>query len=156
MEAAKFDRRLLLEQGVNAREIEISVMGNDEPICACAGEIIASNEFYDYKAKYIDNKSVAVIPAEITAEEHEKIVYYAKEAYMALDCAGLGRMDFFIDRDNGNIYLNEINTLPGFTEISMYAKLWANTGLDFADLLDKLLEYAFLRFQDKKRNVIDF
>lgn len=154
--AAKFDRRLLLEQGVNAREIEISVMGNDEPVCACAGEIIASNEFYDYKAKYIDNKSVAVIPAEITAEEYEKIVFYAKEAYQALDCAGLGRMDFFIDRDNGNIYLNEINTLPGFTEISMYAKLWANTGLDFSNLLDKLLEYAFLRFQDKKRNVIDF
>lgn len=155
-EAAKFDRRLLLEEGVNAREIEISVMGNDEPVCACAGEIIASNEFYDYKAKYIDNKSVAVIPAEITAEEYEKIVSYAKTAYQALDCAGLGRMDFFINRDNGAILLNEINTLPGFTEISMYAKLWAQSGLGFSELLDKLLAYAFERFQDKRRNVIDF
>ena len=155
-EAAKFDRRLLLEEGVNAREIEISVMGNDEPVCACAGEIIASNEFYDYKAKYIDNKSVAVIPAEITAVQYEKIVKYAKEAYQALDCAGLGRMDFFIDRENENIYLNEINTLPGFTEISMYAKLWAQSGVNFSELLDKLLEYALARFADKKRNVIDF
>ncbi len=155
-EAAKFDRRILLEEGINAREIEISVMGNDEPICACAGEIIASNEFYDYKAKYIDNKSIAVIPAEITTEEYEKIVAWAREAYQALDCAGLGRLDFFIDKNNGQIYFNEINTLPGFTEISMYAKLWAESGINFSELLDKLLEYAFERFEDKKRNVIDF
>jgi len=144
-----------LEQGVNAREIEISVMGNDEPVCACAGEIIASNEFYDYNAKYIDNKSTAIIPAEITSAEYEQMVSWAKEAYKALDCAGLGRMDFFVDKQTNEIFFNEINTLPGFTEISMYAKLWQESGIAFTDLLDKLLEYAFERFKDKSRNVIE-
>ena len=154
--AAKFDSRILAEEGIAAREIEISVMGNEKPQCACAGEIVACNEFYDYKAKYIDNKSVAHIPAELKEIERDMIENLAKKAYVALNCAGLGRMDFFIDRRNGSIYLNEINTLPGFTEISMYSKLWQERGMEMAELLDALLGYAKEHFHDRKRNVIDF
>jgi len=156
IEAAKFDSRILAEEGLDVREIEISVMGNETPLCSCAGEIVASNDFYDYNAKYIDNKSVAHIPADLTWEEKETIEQLAKEAYIALACEGLGRMDFFINRKNGKIYLNEINTLPGFTEISMYSKLWQAVGVDMKQLLDQLLEYASKRYQERKRNIIDF
>lgn len=152
--ASQYDRKILIEQGLNVREIEVAVLGNDSPKASVAGEIIASNDFYDYKAKYVDNKSVAQIPANLTREEQETIDRFAKEAYQALDCAGLARVDFFIGKDDGRIYLNEINTLPGFTEISMYAKLWQSSGLSMTKLLDELVDLAFERFRDRQKNCI--
>lgn len=153
--AAKYDRKILVEQGVNVREIEISVLGNEQPMVSVPGEIVASNEFYDYKAKYIDNKSVSVIPADIPADITAEIQALAVETYQALECEGFARVDFFIDRDNGSIYLNEVNTLPGFTEISMYPKMWEATGLPYDKLLAKLIELAEERFADRAKNSID-
>ncbi len=153
--AAKYDPKILVEQGVNVREIEISVLGNEHPVASVPGEIKASNEFYDYKAKYIDNKSVSVIPAEIPADITAQIQKLAVETYQALECDGFARVDFFIDQDNGNIYLNEVNTLPGFTEISMYPKMWEAAGLPVDQLLKKLVELAEERFADRARNSID-
>ncbi len=155
-EAGKYDRKLLIEEGLDVREIEVAVLGNDNPQVSIAGEIIASNDFYDYNAKYIDNKSIAQIPAQLTDEQAATISILAKEAYQAIDCAGLARVDFFIDKATGKIYLNEINTLPGFTEISMYAKLWQYSGLDMAKLLDRLVALAEERFNDRCKNIIDF
>ena len=153
--AAKYDRKILVEQGVNVREIEISVLGNEQPAVSVPGEIKASNEFYDYKAKYIDNKSVSVIPAEIPADITAQIQKLAVETYLALECEGFARVDFFIDQDNGQIYLNEVNTLPGFTEISMYPKMWEAAGLPVDQLLKKLVELAEERFADRAKNSID-
>ena len=153
--AARYDRKILVEQGVNVREIETAVLGNEHPVVSLPGEIKASNEFYDYKAKYIDNKSVAVIPAELPADITETIQKLAVETYQALECEGFARVDFFIDQDNGQIYLNEVNTLPGFTEISMYPKMWEATGLPIDELLKKLVELAEERFADRARNSID-
>ena len=152
--AARYDRRLLIEEGVNAREIEVAVLGNDEPETSVPGEVIACNAFYDYKAKYIDNKSRTMIPAELSAEQRAAIDELAKTAYGATDCAGLARVDFFISRDDGRIYLNEINTLPGFTQISMYAKLMEASGLAMPQLLDRLVALALARHADRRQNAI--
>lgn len=152
--ASKYDRKILIEQGLEVREIEVAVLGNEQPKASVAGEIIACNDFYDYKAKYVDNRSIAQIPAQLTPEQAETISDLAKKAYLALDSAGLARVDFFIDKQDGGIYLNEINTLPGFTEISMYAKLWAATGLTMTALLDALVDLAFERFRDRQKNCI--
>lgn len=153
--AARYDRKILVEQGVDVREIEISVLGNEAPKVSLPGEIKASNEFYDYKAKYIDNKSVAQIPAELSAETIAAIQKLAVEAYLALECEGFARVDFFVERQTGRIYLNEINTLPGFTEISMYPKLWEAVGLPIARLLTNLVELAELRYADRSKNSIE-
>ena len=153
--AARYDRKILVEQGVDVREIEISVLGNEAPKVSLPGEIKASNEFYDYKAKYIDNKSVAQIPAELPAETIAVIQKLAVEAYLALECEGFARVDFFVERQTGRIYLNEINTLPGFTEISMYPKLWEAVGLPIAQLLTNLVELAELRYADRSKNSIE-
>lgn len=153
--AARYDRKILVEQGVDVREIEISVLGNEAPKVSLPGEIKASNEFYDYKAKYIDNKSVAQIPAELPAETIAAIQKLAVEAYLALECEGFARVDFFVERQTGRIYLNEINTLPGFTEISMYPKLWEAVGLPIAQLLTDLVELAELRYADRSKNSIE-
>ena len=152
--AACYDRKLLVEQGIDAREIEISVLGNEQPQVSLPGEIQSSNEFYDYKAKYIDNKSVAVIPAELPAEVVSAIQRLAVEAYQALDCEGFARVDFFIERQSGQLYLNEINTLPGFTEISMYPKMWEASGLPTERLLERLVELAELRYADRSKNAV--
>lgn len=152
--AARYDRKVLVEQGVNAREIETAVLGNDMPEVALPGEICSSNEFYDYKAKYIDNKSVSVIPANLSAEQTELVRSMAVEAYKALDCEGFARVDFLMDRDTGALYLNEINTLPGFTEISMYPKMWEAAGLPVAQLLNRLVELAELRHADRMKNSV--
>ncbi len=152
--ASKYDGKVLIEQGLNVREIEVAVLGNDQPKASVAGEIIACNDFYDYKAKYVDNRSVAQIPAQLTPEQAQTIDSLAKTAYLALDGAGLARVDFFIDKADGAIYLNEINTLPGFTEISMYAKLWEASGLPMTKLLDELVDLAFARFRDRQKNCI--
>jgi len=153
MEAAGYDRRLVIEVGVNAREIEVSVMGNDEPEASIPGEIIPGDEFYTYDAKYIDDTSELLIPAaidEITAAEIRRL---AVEAYRAVDGAGLARVDFLLDADSGEIYLNEINAIPGFTKISMYPKLWEASGISYSELLDRLIAYALERYE-QKRNLI--
>ena len=155
-EAARFDRKLLVEQGIEAREIEISVLGNDDPIASLPGEVIPSREFYSYAAKYIDNASQLLIPAPISAEQTEEVRRVAVAAFKALDCAGMARVDFLMDKEDGTIWLNEINTIPGFTPISMYPKLWEATGIGYSELIDRLIELAIERHQDKGRSATSF
>lgn len=151
MEAARFDRRLVIQRGVNAREIEVSVLGNDNPQASVVGEVIPSREFYSYEAKYIDGSSDLLIPAPIPDDLAEQVRQIAVKAYKAIDCAGLARVDFLLDKDSGELFLNEINTLPGFTKISMYPKLWVASGLPYPDLIDRLIELALERKADRDR-----
>jgi D-alanine-D-alanine ligase len=156
-EAAKFDRKIVIEQGVGgnkdkAREIECSVLGNDEPVASVPGEIVPGKEFYDYTAKYVDEGSQLIIPAKLTKSETKKVQALAVAAFKAVDCSGLSRVDFLMDPKTRKIYLNEINTMPGFTSISMYPKLWAASGLPYADLIDKLIQLGIERHEDKKKN----
>jgi len=154
-EAARFDRRLLVEQGIHrARELEVAVLGNDEPVASVVGEIRPQREFYDYVAKYMaapgsEDESELIIPAAINAELAETVRELAVRAYRAIDCAGLGRVDLLLDDQSGTLYLNEINTIPGFTSISMYPKLWAATGVSYSELLDKLIDLALERHEEK-------
>jgi D-alanine-D-alanine ligase len=145
LEAAKFDRRILIERGVNAREIEISVLGNDHPRASIAGEVLPSRDFYSYESKYVDGSSGLSIPALILAATSDQIRALAIKAFKAIDCAGMARVDFFLDKDNGKFYLNELNSLPGFTSISMYPKLWQASGLPYNELVDTLIELALER-----------
>ncbi len=145
--AAKFDHKILVEKGVKAREIELSVLGNDVPKVSIPGEIVPSKEFYDYEAKYIDAGSKLIIPADLKTSVVEKLQDYAKKAFKAVEAKGLGRMDFFVTKDE-SIFINEINTLPGFTQISMYPKLWEASGLSYPDLLDRLIDLGLERFED--------
>jgi D-alanine-D-alanine ligase len=156
-EAAKFDRKIVIEQGVGgkkekAREIECSVLGNDEPVASVPGEIVPGKEFYDYTAKYVDEGSQLIIPAKLTKAETKKVQELAVKAFQAVDCSGLARVDFLMDPKTGKIFLNEINTMPGFTAISMYPKLWAASGLAYADLIDRLIQLGIERHDDKKKN----
>lgn len=150
--AAEYDRKIIVEQGINCREFECAVLGNDEPLASVVGEIVSSNEFYDYRAKYIDGKSQPVIPADLPQEIAEEIRSQAITAFTALDLNGLSRVDFFLERETNKIYINEVNTMPGFTEISMYPKLWEASGLSYAQLLDRLIELAIERHADRQRN----
>lgn len=146
MDAARYDRRILIEKGVgNVREVEVSVLGNEEPVASVCGEVLPSREFYSYESKYVDGTSGLIIPSQLPNEVTEKIREYAIRAYKAIDCAGMARADFFVDVDTKKIYLNELNTLPGFTSISMYPKLWQASGLTYAELVDKLIELALQR-----------
>ena len=131
MEAAAYDRRVLVERGVNAREIEVAVLGNDDPQASVPGEVMPSREFYSYESKYLDGTSDLLIPAPLPAEVSEKIRQMAIAAYKAIDCSGMARVDFFVEKTTGEIYLNEVNTIPGFTSISMYPKLWEASGLPY-------------------------
>jgi D-alanine-D-alanine ligase len=156
-EAAKFDRKLIVEQGVGgskgrAREIECSVLGNDQPQASVAGEIVPAAEFYDYSAKYLDEGSKLVIPAKLTRTEQKKVQQLAIRAFLAVDCSGLARVDFLMDPRTRRILVNEINTMPGFTSISMYPKLWAASGLTYSALLDRLIALGLERHREKKRN----
>lgn len=151
--AAKYDRKILIESFINGREIEVSVLGNDNPIASLPGEIVPCNEFYDYSAKYIDGKSELNIPADIPAEVTESIRNQAIKAYRALDCAGMARVDFFLERETNRVIINEINTIPGFTSISMYPKLWEATGISYTELVDKLVELAIERYADKQESL---
>ncbi len=151
LEAASYDRRVLVERGVNGREIEVSVLGNDEPQASIVGEILPSREFYSYESKYVDGTSGLLIPAPLPVETAEKIRSLAVKAYAAIDCAGMARIDFFLEKTTGMIYLNEINTLPGFTSISMYPKLWEASGLPYAKLVDRLIELALERKAERDR-----
>lgn len=145
LEAASFDRRVLIERGVNGREIEVSVLGNEDPRASIPGEVIPTRDFYDYEAKYISDDSRLLIPAPLTAEQVANVQRLAIKAYKAVDCAGMARADFFIDRKTGSIYINEINTIPGFTRISMYPKLWEASGLPYPQLVDTLIQLALER-----------
>ncbi|MBQ9985462.1 MAG: D-alanine--D-alanine ligase [Oscillospiraceae bacterium] len=141
-DALRYGGKVLVEEFINAREIETAVLGNDNPVVSVCGEVIPSREFYTYESKYIDNTSETPIPANIPEQTAEEIRAYAKKIYMAIGCRGLSRVDFFIDKDNGGIVFNEINTIPGFTSISMYAKLFDACGIGFSELLDKIIAFA--------------
>ncbi len=155
-EAFHFDRRVVVEEGIDARELEVSVLGNEEPMASIVGEIRPRREFYDYYAKYVaepgsEDESDLLIPADISQTMAAEVREWAIKAYKAIDCAGMGRVDLLLDRNSGRLYLNEINTIPGFTQISMYPKLWEASGLDYSDLLDRLIDLALERRDVKKR-----
>ena len=150
--AARYDRKLVVEQGIEAREIEVSVLGNDDPIASIPGEVVPCHEFYDYRAKYIDEGSKLLIPAPLNAEETQQTRQMAVAAYVALDCAGMARVDFLMDKTNNELWLNELNTIPGFTQISMYPKLWEASGIPYPELIDRLIELATARFEDKNQS----
>jgi D-alanine-D-alanine ligase len=150
--ALEYDRKALIEPGINCRELECGVLGNDEPVASIVGEVVPSNEFYDYRAKYIDNASRLYIPAEISDETAAALRRMAVEAFLALDLSGLARVDFFLDKDSGQLYVNEVNTMPGFTQISMYPKLWEATGVPYPELLDRLIQLGLERNADRQRN----
>ncbi len=149
--AVSYDRRLIVEQGIDARELEVSVLGNDDPIASVVGEIVPRRAFYDYVAKYISDDSDLIIPADLDPVQADYVRQLAVKAFKAMDCAGLGRADFLLDKDSEKIYINEINTIPGFTQISMYPKLWAATGIPYPELLDRLIELALERHGEKSK-----
>ena len=151
LEAATYDRRILVEQGIDAREIEVSVLGNDEPQASVPGEVLPSREFYSYESKYLDGTTELVIPAPLPPETADEIRRMAVLAFKAVDCAGMARVDFFVEKGTGRIYLNEINTIPGFTSISMYPKLWEASGLPYSKLVDQLVDLALERKADRDR-----
>ena len=148
-EAARHDRKLVIEQGANARELEVAVLGNDEPLVSVVGEIVPGNEFYDYEAKYVLDNSELLIPADIPHDAADTIRALAATAYRALDCAGMARVDFFLDRTTGAVFLNEVNTIPGFTAISMYPKLWEASGVPLPELVARLVELAVERHGER-------
>jgi D-alanine-D-alanine ligase len=151
--AAHYDRKLLVEKAVpHAREIEVSVLGNDDPIASIPGEIVPGNEFYDYAAKYLDDNSALLIPAPMDATLSERLRQMAIDAFRAVDGSGLARVDFLVNGENNEIFLNEINTMPGFTRISMYPKLWEASGIPYPELVDRLLQLAFARYYDRQEN----
>ncbi len=156
-EAAQFDRKLVIEQGVGgnkakAREIECSVLGNDNPMASVPGEIVPIKEFYDYDAKYLVEGSQPIIPAKLPKGKLKEVQRLAIAAFQAVDCAGLARVDFLMDPRSGKMYVNEINTMPGFTSISMYPKLWAASGLTYPELIDRLIQFGLERHAEKKQN----
>ncbi len=149
--AARYDRRILVEKHLAGREIECSVLGNDDPEASVAGEIVPCNEFYDYRAKYIDDRSALFIPADLPQELSRQVRELAVKTFVLLDCAGLGRVDFFVDEKSSTVWVNEINTIPGFTSISMYPKMWEASGVSFNELLARLVELALARFEERER-----
>jgi len=156
-EAARFDRKLVIEEGVGgkkgkAREIECSVLGNDKPIASVAGEIVPIEEFYDYSAKYLVEGSESIIPAKIGNAKQKEVQRLAVAAFQAVDCAGMARVDFLMDPRTKKMYVNEINTIPGFTSISMYPKMWAATGIGYPQLMDRLIQLGLERHAEKKQN----
>jgi D-alanine-D-alanine ligase len=149
--AAGFDRKIIIEAGVpDAREIECAVLGNDDPIASIAGEVIPSREFYDYEAKYLDDASRTEIPADLTPAQLAEVQRLSREAFLAIDGSGLARVDFLLSRRDGQLLLNEVNTLPGFTTISMYGKLWEASGVSYPELLDRLIALALERHTAKQ------
>jgi D-alanine-D-alanine ligase len=149
--AAQYDRKVIVEKGIDAREIECAVLGNDQPEASVPGEIVPANEFYDYDAKYVSEGSRLIIPAKLKAAQSKRVRQLAIQAFKAIDCAGMARVDFLMDRKRGKIYVNEINTIPGFTSISMYPKLWEATGVPYPKLLDRLIQLALERSREKSR-----
>ena len=154
--AARYDAKILVERGVDARELECGVLGNDEPIASVVGEILPGADFYDYRAKYLDTGSQALIPADISPDLAAEVRRLAVTAFKAVDAAGLARVDFFLERGTDRLYVNEINTMPGFTEISMYPKLWLASGLSFAELVTRVAELGIERYAERARNETTF
>jgi D-alanine-D-alanine ligase len=155
-EAAAYDRKLIVEEGVGgkdrkAREIECSVLGNDRPEASIAGEVVPCKEFYDYEAKYLTEGSELIIPAKLSKKQMQEVQEMAVQAFLAVDCAGMARVDFLMDPKTEKIYVNEVNTIPGFTAISMYPKLWAASGLPYPKLIDRLIQLALERHGEKKK-----
>lgn len=150
--AAHYDRKIVVEAGVHAREIECSVLGNDKPIASVAGEVVPVNEFYDYEAKYLKEGSELLIPARLSRRQQREVQRLAIQAFSAIDCAGMARVDFLLDRRTGKLFVNEINTIPGFTSISMYPKLWAASGIPYLELVDRLIALALERQSDRQRS----
>jgi D-alanine-D-alanine ligase len=149
VEAFQFDRKVIIEEGVTAREIEVGILGNDDPRCSVAGEIVPKKEFYDYKAKYEDGDTALIIPADISALEYQQIKEMAIQAFKALDCSGLVRADFFLTKD-GQALINEVNTMPGFTPFSMFPLLWKHTGVEYPQLIETLVNLAKERHAEKQ------
>lgn len=157
LDAARFDRRILVERGLDApREIEVSVLGNENPIAAVPGEIVPGDDFYSYTAKYQSDRSHAVIPADLPADVLQMIQDTAVKAYKAIDCSGMARIDFLIDRSSQAVYVSEVNTIPGFTQISMYAKMWQAAGVSYPELIDRLIELAFQRKAQRDQTVFSY
>jgi D-alanine-D-alanine ligase len=154
--AASFDRKIVVERAVDAREIECAVLGNDRPEASVAGEVVPVNEFYDYEAKYVKEGSELIIPAKLTPRQSRQVRDLAIRAFRAVECAGMGRVDFLLDRRTGKVWVNEINTIPGFTPISMYPKLWEASGLAYPQLVDRLVEFALERHRDRTRTRYSF
>jgi D-alanine-D-alanine ligase len=155
-EAARYDRRVLIERGIDAREIEVSILGNEKPQASIPGEVVPSREFYSYESKYVDGTSQLLIPAPIPDDKIREIQRWAVEAYRAIDGAGLARADFLLDRKSGDLYLSELNTMPGFTAISMYPKLWEKSGLEYPELLNRLIQLALERHTDRTKSERSF
>lgn len=150
MEAARYDRRVLIERGLNRpREIEISVLGNDHPQASVPGEVVPSDEFYSYRAKYLDGTSKLLIPARLDRQTSEKMRSLAEKVFKAVDCSGMARVDFLVDRATSDFFVSEINTIPGFTSISMYPKLWEASGISYQALIDRLVELSLERKSER-------
>jgi D-alanine-D-alanine ligase len=155
-DAARYDAKILVEKGINAREFECSVLGNEQPRASLAGELVPKREFYDYTAKYIEDSTEFHIPAKLEDRVMKRIQELSIRAYEAIDCSGMARVDSLMDRDSDEIYVNEINTIPGFTTISMYPKLWEVSGLPFPELLEELLRLGLQRHRDMQQNVTSY
>ncbi len=151
--ATRFDRKIVVEQGIDVRELECAVLGNEKPMASPVGEILPCREFYDYEAKYLADGSKTEVPANISDEIRKQVQMLAIAAFRTLDCCGMGRMDFFLDKATQKVYINEINTIPGFTSISMYPALWNAAGLNYSNLISRLLELAFEQFQSEQSEV---
>ena len=148
--ALSYDRKAVVEHAVNAREIEVSVLGNDDPEASLPGEVIPRRGWYDYRAKYVPGECDLVIPADLSEEQTQRVRTLAIQAYRAIDCAGMARADFLLDRDSGTFFVNELNTIPGFTATSMYPKMWEATGLSYPDLLSRLIDLALERYAERQ------
>jgi D-alanine-D-alanine ligase len=153
IDAARYDRRILVERGLDAREVEVSVLGNDDPHASVPGEVIPGDVFYSYRAKYLDDSARLLIPAPLTTKQTARVQDLAISAFRVIDGAGMARADFLLERSSGEFYLNELNTLPGFTSISMYPKLWGASGLPYPALLDRLIELGLERHAERTRLV---
>jgi len=149
--AAEYGMKILVEKSVTAREIEVAVLGNHEPQASIPGEIVPHREFYDYAAKYLEEGTQLLIPAELRPAQVKKVQTLAVDAFRTLELSGMARVDFFVEKKGNKLYLNEVNTIPGFTSISMYPKLWEATGIPFRELVDKLIELAFEIHREKAR-----
>jgi len=150
-EAAQFAQKILIERAITGREIEVAVLGNQDPQTAVPGEIIPHREFYDYTAKYLEEGTQLRIPAKLAPAQVKKFQDYARRAFLAIECRGMARVDFFLEKRTGKIYLNELNTIPGFTSISMYPKMWEASGISYSQLIDRLIELALEEHQEKSR-----
>jgi D-alanine-D-alanine ligase len=148
--AAQYDRKVIVERGIEGRELECAVLGNDSPVASIPCEILPSREFYDYDDKYLLDKAETRLPADLPAEKTAELRRLAVECYRAVECEGMGRVDFLLEKSTGKLYINEINTIPGFTSISMYPKMWEHSGIGFSELLDRLIALALERKERKK------